>query len=143
MAWSAPPTFADTNVLSATQLNVLSDDLAFLYGILQAPQATFPSHFFNQDLSITNNGWAFRYRHRYFHYRVRVTSNTIDSLHLFVNGTDYTIPGAPKSAGEYFTGYIDVNAQGLTVGSVYEFYFTTTGDSGIIEYVIQAEGTTL
>lgn len=144
MAWSSPPTFVDANVLSATQLNILSDNLAFLWGVLQAPQSTFPSHFFNQNLTVNNNGWAFRYRHRYFHYRVRITDGTIDELYIYINGVQYTISTTTESIGHVYSGYADVNAQGLTAGSVYTFYFVTiNGASGIVEYVIQSEGTTL
>lgn len=35
MAWTTPPTFAAGTVLTAAQLNILSDDLTYLYGIAQ------------------------------------------------------------------------------------------------------------
>lgn len=146
MAYTSPPVFADGAVLSATQLNILSDDLTYLYGILQAPAVTFSSLYFNQDLASDNNGWAFRYRHRYFHYRLRVMQNTINSVSVVINGTTYGIDGDVRSAGHTYSGYVDVNAQGLTLGNIYEMYFVVDVgalSAGIVDFIIQAEGTSL
>lgn len=146
MAWSTPATFVDGNTLSAAQLNVLSGDLEHLYGLLKAAQPSFPSHFFNQSLTSANNGWAFRYRNRYIHYKVSLTEGTCSNLHLFVNGTDYTLDSVSRAAPYTWTSYIDVNAQGLTVGTIYEMYFTAPlvgTTKAVVKYLIQAEGTTL
>jgi hypothetical protein len=146
MAWTSPPTFSDGSVLSASQLNILSADLEHLYGSLQGAQPAFPSHFFNQDLTSVNNGWAFRYRNRYFHYRVKVLQNTCNNLYMVVNGTSYTIDTTTRTTPYTYSGYKDVNAQGLTVGTIYSMYFTADLGSlsnAVIEYVIQAEGTSL
>jgi hypothetical protein len=43
MAWTTPPTFVTSNAASAAQLNILSDDLEFLQGIGDAPNAPFQS----------------------------------------------------------------------------------------------------
>jgi hypothetical protein len=146
MAWSTPPTFSDGSTLSATQLNTLSDDLSFLYGVLKAPQMTFPSHFFNRDLASDNNGWTIRYYHRYIHYRIRITSNSISSVKMYVNGTEYVISSTEQTVGHVYSSYVDVNAQGLTVGEFYTVYFVIDLgglSSAIVEYVIQSEATSL
>lgn len=52
VSWTAPPTFADTNVLSAAQLNCLSDDLNFLKG---ADRALAYS---NASQSISTSSWT-------------------------------------------------------------------------------------
>lgn len=146
--WTTPPTFSDGSALSASQLNILSQDLEYLYGIVQTAQPAFPSHFFNQDLTSSNNGWAIRYQHRYFHYKMKLLTNQNKNLHLFVNGTDYTLDSTTRSSPYTYSGYIDVNAQGLTVGNFYDIYFTcdlnpNATTYAIIEYVIQAETTSL
>lgn len=148
MAWTTPPTFSDNAVLSAAQLNILSDDLAYLYGLLQAPQAAMTTLYANQHLASTNNAWKIRYRHRYLHFRVTVALNVCTDLNLFVNGTQYVIDTADRSQGYVYSGYVDVNSQGLTLGTVYNCYFTSTLSPEalsalLVEYLIQAEGTSL
>lgn len=148
MAWTTPPTFTDGNVLSASQLNILSEDLSFLYGIMKAPQVAFNSLYANKDLTSLNNSFRIRYYHRYIHYRISVVLNVCNNVHLYVNGTNYTLDTTARSAGYVYTGYVDVVAQGLTEGTIYTCYFTsglaTQNTSAIlIEDLIQAEGTTL
>lgn len=148
MAWSTPATFVDANVLSATQLNVLGDDLAFLYGLLKAPQPAMAVHYANRDLTSANNAWKIRYRHRYIHYRALVVANTCNAISLWVNGTEYAIDATARGAPYTYSGYVDVNAQGLTEGTIYTCYFTTSlatqnTSAVIVEYLIQAEGTSL
>lgn len=146
MAWTTPPTFADNAILSATQLNILSDDLAYLYGLLQAPSPAITTLYANQNLAVTNNSWIIRYRHRYIHYRATVGLGTNDALALVVNGTTYNIDATTRAQGYIYSGYVDVNAQGLTLGNIYSCYFTNTLGtiSGLlVQYLIQAEGTSL
>ena len=102
MAWTTPPTFSDGAILSASQLNILSADLEYLYALLQAPQPASSTLYANRDLNSTNNSWR----------------------------------------------YIDVNAQGLTVGTIYNVYFTTALATQnisaiLIQDLIMAEGTSL
>ena len=65
MAYVVPPTFADTNALSASQLNVLSSDIEYLNGITGGPQIAAPAM-----VAATTTVWTlfFRYLHRYIHF---------------------------------------------------------------------------
>jgi hypothetical protein len=151
MAWTTPPTFSDNAVLSAAQLNILSDDLAYLYGLLQAPQPAITTFFSNQNLTSSNNKYVFRYKHRYLHYRVTVADdgygdNTNTLLELWVNGTRLLQDTNTRPTGYVYSGYVDLNSLGLTLGTVYPAYWVSTlGTLSelLIEYLIQAEGTSL
>lgn len=127
MAWVSPPTFADAAVLSATQLNTLSDDLTYLYGISQSINAPVLS-MYSAGLSLTssNNLWYFRYQLPYLHYKARCVDFGIYDFALYVNGvkkyedlTDYT-------PSKTYQGYIDLSAMSLTLGNLYPIYIVAT-----------------
>ena len=148
MAWTTPPTFADGAILSAAQLNILSADLEYLYALLQAPQPAASTLYANRDLNSTNNSWRIRYKNRYLHYRATVVNGTVNAFGIVVNGTTYTISTTPQTIGAVYSSYVDVVSQGLTVGTVYNVYFTTSLANQnisaiLIQDLIMAEGTSL
>ena len=148
MAWTTPPTFADGAILSAAQLNILSADLEYLYALLQAPQPAASTLYANRDLNSTNNSWRIRYKNRYLHYRATVAAGTINTFGIVVNGTSYSISATAQTIGYVYSGYVDVNAQGLTVGTIYHVYFPTALATQnisaiLIQDLIMAEGTSL
>ena len=118
MTWTSPPTFVDGSVASATQLNILSDDLAHLYGVAAAPNAPF------QSVVLTNSGnttYHIRYRYRYLHYKYIISADPGDDVKIRVNGTVVFSDGV-ASQGTY-AGYVDLNGLGLTTGSWYPLLF--------------------
>jgi len=148
MAWTTPPTFVDGAILSAAQLNILSADLEYLYALLQAPQPASSTLYANRDLNSTNNSWRIRYKNRYLHYRATVAAGTVNAFGIVVNGTTYTISTTPQTIGAVYSSYVDVVSQGLTVGTVYNVYFTTSlatqnTSAILIQDLIMAEGTSL
>ena len=148
MAWTTPPTFTDGAILSAAQLNILSADLEYLYALLQAPQPAASTLYANRDLNSTNNSWRIRYKNRYLHYRATVVNGTVNAFGIVVNGTTYTISTTPQTIGAVYSSYVDVVSQGLTVGTVYNVYFTTSlatqnTSAILIQDLIMAEGTSL
>lgn len=148
MAWTTPPTFSDGAILSAAQLNILSADLEYLYALLQAPQPASSTLYANRDLNSTNNSWRIRYKNRYLHYRATVAAGTVNNFAIVVNGTTYTLDSTARTSGYVYSSYIDVNAQGLTVGTIYNVYFTTALATQnisaiLIQDLIMAEGTSL
>ena len=148
MAWTTPPTFVDGAILSAAQLNILSADLEYLYALLQAPQPASSTLYANRNLNSTNNSWRIRYKNRYLHYRATVAAGTVNAFGIVVNGTTYTISTTPQTIGAVYSSYVDVVSQGLTVGTVYNVYFTTSlatqnTSAILIQDLIMAEGTSL
>ena len=148
MAWTTPPTFTDGAILSAAQLNILSADLEYLYALLQAPQPASSTLYANRNLNSTNNSWRIRYKNRYLHYRATVVNGTVNAFGIVVNGTTYTISTTPQTIGAVYSSYVDVVSQGLTVGTVYNVYFTTSlatqnTSAILIQDLIMAEGTSL
>jgi hypothetical protein len=43
MPYTTPPTFVDGQIVSAAQLNILSDDIEFLNGVMAGPNIPFQS----------------------------------------------------------------------------------------------------
>jgi hypothetical protein len=70
MAYTPPPTFTDGQTASAAQLNVLRDDIQYLYAIAQSPNVamklirTAGEWFFGPDYFVV------RHKHEYLRYRI-------------------------------------------------------------------------
>jgi len=146
MAYTTPPTFADTNVLTATQLNTLSGDVEFLYSITHGMNIPFTSE------TMTGSGdsrhWQFRRRARYLHYKARVTSNTTDRFRISINGNYDVDDGVNRSAPYTYSGYEDLTLITAVpaVGDFYEVYITlawsVVGEL-VVDYFIESNSTTL
>jgi len=75
-------------------------------------------------------------------------AGTVNNFAIVVNGTSYTLDSTARTIGYVYSSYIDVNAQGLTVGTIYNVYFTTAQATQntsaiLIQDLIMAEGTSL
>lgn len=146
MAYTTPPTFADTNVLTATQLNTLSGNQEFLYSLVNGINIPFTSE------TMTGSGdsrhWEFRRRVRYLHYKIRVTTNDTDRLRISVNGNYEFDDGVNRSAPYTYSGYIDLTAITAVpaVKDFYEVYITldwsVVGEL-VVDYFLESSSTTL
>lgn len=119
MAWTTPPTFSDGSTASATQLNILSDDLEYLKGITDTPNSPFPS------ITVTDDGdWDFWFRHQmdYLHYYAYVDNTQSNRFEISIYNSagaevaDFTDTNS-HAAPYTYSGYINVSA--LTVGDWY------------------------
>lgn len=92
MAYTAPPNFTAGSVLSAAQMNILSDDIEYLYGIVGGPTPAVNAVYFEDTDGEAY--WAFRYKWRYLHFKY-VLSNTGDNdpdyvkYYIYDNSNDY------------------------------------------------------
>ena len=157
MSWSANPTFTDGNVLSASQLNTLSDNLAFLYGRLQGVNVPFSSlKVVNKSLNSGNNGWTFRHMHNYLHYSLTLISGNIDDgddltiRRADTNAVLETVEDSPTELGtpQTWTGYINLGSvwAALDVGDYYTVYVTTDNNSESVfqvDYLIESDATSI
>ena len=88
MAFVAPPTFADGAVLSAADLNKLSDNQEYLKGILATPNVPFlvlrPA-VVGQD---ADGEWAFPHLHDYFHWQFIPVAQGIDRMQIWIYASD-------------------------------------------------------
>lgn len=116
MAWSTPPTFADGNYLTAANLNILSDDVEYLYGrALQANPGFVIKTVNDSDNSAdTLGGWALKHISNTLRYRLYIYGE-VDYLYLKVNGTTVVTKTAPGT----FNETVSIAALGLTVGDIY------------------------
>jgi len=113
MAYSAPPTFVNGNVLTAAQLNILSDDVEYLYGLVSGVNIPFNSITTTINLRSNNNQWLLRHAYQYLHYKARVTANDNDDFDIFITqsgGYDIKVytDSTTRSATYTYSGYIDL-----------------------------------
>lgn len=147
MPYTTPPTFADGNVLSATELNTLSEDVEFLYSITHGMNIPFTSE--TRTSTGDTRHWQFRRRVRYLHYKIRSTQNDTSRVRINVNG-NWEFDDPTNRIGAYtWSGYIDLTAITAVpaVGDFYEVYAELTPLVGpnewVIDYFIESNSTTL
>lgn len=126
MAYTTPPTFTDlTTILSAAQLNILSDDVEYLNGLIEVVNPPFTSYTYGSG-EMGARKWTVRHRHRYLHYNLTIASGNINpDLRLWYNGVkvrEWT-SGNELTAPVAITGYIDLQALTLTQNQWYEVYW--------------------
>lgn len=148
MAYTAPSTFVDGNVLTASQLNILSDDVQFLFGL--ASRVVIP---FQSIVSGAGSGidaiWTVRHTHRYLLYYLSQNAATSDSLEIFYGGSSVYSDGGNRAAPYTWAGYVDLDSTpgGLTVGTWYELSLAIVqlSGSGVTQciYLLESPNTTL
>lgn len=150
MAYTSPPTFADGNVLTASQLNTLADDVQFLAGV--AGRVVIP---FQSIISGAGSGidsvWMVRHTHRYLLYYLTQNASTSDSLIINYNGTAVLNDGADHPAPYTWSGHIDLEDTGIITGISYGSFYaldlniTQKTGSGVTQviYLLESPNTTL
>jgi hypothetical protein len=135
MAWTTPPTFTDGTILTAANLNILTDDLAYLEGRANAPLLPYVAYTFTVTRTLT---YMIRHKYRYLHYSYANAGTVSGDNHAisitYNNATIYT--QNPVVFATDYTGSIDLQATtpspfplGLSVGTWYlvRIVFTKVG----------------
>jgi hypothetical protein len=128
-SWTSPPTFVADSVLSAAQLNIISDDLEYLYGYVSGQNPCMAS------LVLTVDGDAFgvvRHLQRYLH----VVYLCQDDIKIYYDATEVFHDGAPDGTIND-SAIIDLNSFGFTVGQLYTVRFLM--DSGTVFYAYESD----
>lgn len=79
MAYTPPPTFTDGQTASAAQLNVLRDDIQYLYGIAQAPNPAMQVIRSYGEWFTGPEYFVIRHKHAYVRYRIAARWWTTDN----------------------------------------------------------------
>jgi hypothetical protein len=126
MAWTNPPTFSTDDVLTATNLNILSDDLAYLHGYVSGANPAMTS----VELAVDGDAYfIIRHLHRY----LRISYRCNADIKIWYDATEVYHDGTPDGVNE--TRYADLNALGLTVGQLYTVKATLDSDGGEPRFV--------
>lgn len=113
MPYTAIPTLADGQILTASHLNLLADNANYLGSLGAMPNAAFAQ--WRTDVG-GSKYWHIRHRHRYLKAYVEYTANP-DYFRIYYNGTQVYNNNDPSGSA---TLSIDLNSLGLTVGTWYE-----------------------
>ncbi len=118
MPYVTPPTFSDDHNLSASQLNTLSGDVAYLWGIAQA--ANIPFARVALDLNYAPSVYLVRHRVRYLVVLLDVTVDTgwVHHVNVQVLYNGSTIYDVDRTTGATLT--LDLDSLGLTNNNFYE-----------------------
>ena len=134
MSWTATPSFSSGSVLTATKLNILSDDLEYLHGLVSGANPAMSS------IELTVDGTCYaviRHKHRYLHV-VYLCQDDI-KIYYSADGSTFTQvfhDGAPNGTTAD-SAIVDLNSYGFSVGGLYILKFTM--DSGIVYYAYEKD----
>jgi len=126
MAWQTPPTFTDTDVLSAAQLNIIRDDLQYLRGLSSTVNIPFPA--VGLDVRLLHPAyWQIRHRAKFLNLYISwfVDPGLVDhlSVSIKINGTELVTGGAgpdPWVPGVTSSAYFSYDVSSLTAGTWYQ-----------------------
>ena len=126
MAYTTPPTFSTGNILTAAQLNILSDDINYLNAVGAAPSVGF----LEDTTTSTSTHHTVHYLCRYTNPYLHVITNAQDSgiLKVTVNGTVLINIGSMSNG--YYDHIADATSAGMTLGSFYDITTELTTNSG-------------
>lgn len=115
MAWSTPPTFSDGAILSASQLNILSDNVEYLYSLLNRPNMPFVKGTLSAGGGATTAVyWGVWHVHRYLKYKIAVSGGNTDSMRMtyYANGAGGNLinDGIDRASGYVWEGSIDLDS---------------------------------
>lgn len=148
MPYQTNPTFSSGNVLTAAQLNILSENIEFLRALTSGVNIPFTGE--KMSGSGESRRWTFKHQGRYLHYKMRMVNGTSDELDIRI-GTSESIEytdATNRSAPYAWTGYIDLAAtvEDPAIGAFYQVFVEFDFDSGNdfrIDYFIESDSTTL
>lgn len=127
MPWTAVPTFNSGDVLTATKLNILSNNLAYLHGYVTGDNNAFVSVELTTD---TSAYFLLRHRQRY----LKTIYLCQDDYKIYYDDgaggwTEVYHDGSPNGTAND-SAIIDLDSFGFTVGRIYQIKVTM--DSGTI-----------
>jgi hypothetical protein len=140
MPWTAVPTFTSGDVLTAYNLNILSNNLEHLHGFVSGANPAMTS------VSLAVDGDCFfiiRHLHRY----LRVLYKANDDVKIYYDAAEVFHDGDPEGTPE--STYIDlypsgVNTHSLVVGQLYTIKCSLDSDAAdrIIYFLYESDTNT-
>lgn len=121
MPYTTPPTFTTGNVLSAANLNNLSDNIEFLYGVTRQtnPATQMVEIIAGDGATATAAKWAIRHKTDTLKFHMTMTNGTIDAMRIKYGSTTVYTDSNDRSNPYVYTGTTDISGLGLTVGTWY------------------------
>lgn len=150
MPYTTLPTFADGDVLTAADLNLLADNIEHLWGLVSGVNVPFSSDSIagSSGTLVTSRNYALRYQARYLHYKIRATSGETESLEILIDEAQEFVDLTDRTAPYEWAGYIDLQSIGSppTLGqwlSVRVPIDWNVGGSAVLDYLLQSDETSL
>ncbi len=130
MPYQAVPTFVNGNILSASQLNILSNNIEYLNGFTVSSSQAMTSVRLGQD---GDAYFLIKHTHRYLHTKFRAR----DRCRIYYDATNvYNVDNFPGDE----TATIDLNSFGLVTNQYYvlKFSLESTSDPLYVYYAYEA-----
>lgn len=133
MPFVTPPTFVDGQIMSAADLNKLSDNQEFLYGHVSGINPGFNAIRTVNSLTSANNAFVFRYNSfvPFFHYRVQLHTGALEALRVYIDGTGYDIATGASIGPGLWDDCIDLSGAGFNENQIITTYIKADEDGSM------------
>lgn len=158
MAWTSTPSFIPSSTLSSAQMNILSDNIEFLHGIVTTVNAPFNAiRTVGESLTESNNGFRLRKSAQYLLWRLELhsgeTSNVIE-IHIDdesdinnpVEVLNLNVDSGGESTPTVWDGAIDLDSEGISDGDFFKAWIKMTSSNQAdfeIAYLFNSDNTTI
>lgn len=155
MAWTTPPTFADTPSAAPTaaDFNALVNDVIELSAASAEVNPPFAS-VYTQDGDVGENdaNWFIRHTHRYLHWSATIITGSTADFHVYFNGVAVYTDATNRATNYVYEGYVDLNDTGViattpTIGDWYKIHLDIEEDSAslalLVAYIVESPETSL
>lgn len=153
MAWTTPPTLSDGTVGTDEDLNILVEDIEYLYTLdLLVSNIGFNGLTSTNDLNEDDHRGSFIHLHRYLHFHIELEQGTIQDLVIRYNDYNVYEDASNHSAPYVYDGYVDLYDTGVLavtpdIGDVCTVWanidFTSGTNEVHVQYIIESPETIL
>lgn len=131
MPWTTITDWADGDILSATKLNQVVENLEYLWALTQSvnpPRST-------DSITAGDGGNAsvrlvITHRHRYLYFYLPMGQGTADDFGISYDATDVYTDGTDRATPYVYEQTVDLAPFGFTVGQVYTITISIGGEPG-------------
>lgn len=146
MPYQVNPTFSSGAVLSSAQLNILSENIEYLYSLISGVNVPFSGD--TLTASGDSRTYTFKRQGRYIHYSFELASGQTDEVDIRIDGSAEYTDASNRSSPFSWSGYVDLQATTANpaVGDSYEIYVEVDFLSASVfkvVYFIESDSTTL
>ena len=124
--------WADGDILSATKLNQVVDNLEHLWALVQSVNPPREVHSLtDSDGSGTGIDFTIVHKHNNLYYYLPISQGTVEDIEIKYDTTMLFTTGTDQSNPYVFTGTIDLSALGFTIGQQYGLHIGFSSDGGV------------
>lgn len=138
MPWTSIADWADGDILSATKLNQVVDNLEYLWALAQSVNPPRPVDTVTAgDGADGSETMVITHRHRYLYFYFSISQGTFDDMSVSYGATTVFSDATDRSNPYVYEQTIDLDPFAFTVGQTYTIHIDVGGEPGSASNTLQ------